>query len=246
MAKSNITNITLKTYDKIVVDKFASRVLTKEDGQKSMSVVYAPPELAFEYAMKRQVVDKTKSTNNQIVLPMISIYRPSGFSLSDMTHQVLGHNRSSFYVKYIDEDRNIALRNIQRLFVDIPYQLDIWTSDESVMAEVVQSVLFLLMREQYIDARQLIEGIELPDGTYGDVSYTFKLTLENSINDNTRLESESDNGKLYRYTLVFMIEDAILVRDTSAPYIKVLEFSEKIGNEVVKSDTIVFNELEGD
>lgn len=225
MADNHITDVTLKTYDKALISKLRERIPVV-NGVPVMQVVYAPTNLAFEYAMKRKQVDNTTGTNNQIVLPLLSLYRPSGFSLSDMTHEVLGHREPHFYVQYKntkpDGSTEVLTRNIQRIFVDIPYQLDIWTDSESDMAEVVQSMLFLFKREQSVDVKQLINGIILPDGSddNADINYIIKITLDNNVTDNTDLESESDNGKLYRYTLTFMLEDAILIRDTSLGHAK--------------------------
>lgn len=256
MASNNITNVTLKTYDKALLKKFRDRIpVDRITNKPVMNVVYAPVNLAFEYAMKRSQVDSSKitednlrvNTNNQIVLPMISIYRNNGFKISNMTHEVIGVSKPIFYVLHRDAATGeLKMRNVQRIFVDIPYQLDIWTDTEEDAAEVVQSVMFLLKREQNLNVQQLIPNIILPSGEESDISYLLKITLDNNVDDNSELESESDQGKLYRYTLTLMVEDAILVRDAKLPYITSAEIITNYTNSVGKALLTINQKFEED
>lgn len=212
---NSVSNITVRTFDEYLVKKIESAIMKDQSNKPLLDVIYSPYDLAFEYAMKRQqVLDK-----NKIKFPLIICHKSSGFTVSDMTHRVLGTKIPIYSIDYkvtdpdtLEETR--VSRYLQVINVDIPYTIDILTKDENQAYELAQEVIFLLIRDPYVDVPMYRQSSSVPSEE--KKMFRFALLMENEVSDNTALETESDAGKLYRVTISATVEDAALTRDITA------------------------------
>jgi hypothetical protein len=216
---NNITNLTVRTYDEYLAKKLEATIMRDEDDKPLIDVIYAPFDLAFEYAMKRQQVENL----NQIKFPMIICHRSAGFSISDMTHRVLSAKQPVYYIDYYtDADIPVKVsRYFQVVNVNIPYTIEILTKEETQAFELAQEIIFLLLREPFVDVPKYLSTSSVP--TSEKTSFRFAMFMDNDIADNTALETESEAGKLYRLTISATISDAALSRDVRANMVETVK-----------------------
>lgn len=179
-------------------------------GVPSAFVIYSPFDVAYENAMKRQQVMDV----NHIKFPLILCHRSSGFSISNMTHRVLGTKVPVYFVDYFDDNHLRTSRYIQVINVDIPYSIEILTKDEDQAFAFAQELIFLLIREPFVEVPQYDALANVP--VLNKTKFIFNIILDNEIADNTDLEAEAETGKLYRLTLSIVIQDAAITRDVEA------------------------------
>lgn len=205
-----ITDLTIRTYDEYLVKKI-EQVIGKDKvtNKPFIDVIYSPYDLIFTEAVKRQQVGSSR----EIRFPLIACHRSTGFTISEITHRVSGPDKTPYYVAYVDENNQRITRKVQVINVDIPYSIEILTKDENQAFSLVQELLFLFLREPFVKVPKYSELSTIP--AIEKTNFTFVLTMDNDIADNTDLEAESDIGKIYRLTLSLLINDAALTRDVT-------------------------------
>lgn len=215
--RKNIFNLNVKSYDTYLGRKLEASVIKDKNGAPIIPVTFSPVELAFRYAMKR-----TNALGNTMRLPMINYYRLNGFSLSDMNHRVLSTNKKSRYVSFIDNDGKEVMRDVQILTADLKYQIDVISDTEETAYQLMQELLFLFYKESYV----ILPQYKARDSELVDQDFRFDIVVDNQVEDNSSLESETDAGKLYRLTMTLTIDDAALVRDVPIYLIETVHVSQ--------------------
>jgi len=243
---NNVTDITVRTYDEYLVKKIENAIITDVDGKPLIPVIYSPFDLAFEYAMKRQ---KTEN-KNQIKFPLIICHKSAGFSISDMTHRVLNTKIPVYYVDYtydgtpaptpeVPTPEPVTVRvsrYVQIINVDIPYNIEILTKDENQAFELAQEIIFLLIRDPFIEVPKFRDLATIPE--VEKTNFIFSLMMDNEVADNTALETESEVGKLYRVTISVTVNDAALSRDVNARIADTIQINIEGKSPDLESETI--------
>ena len=175
--------MSVKSYDDAIIDKF--REIFNDE-----TISILPVENAIRFSAQLRKDDVT--------FPMISTTR-LGYSLRN--------SDVNFNAKMIGGfvGRNGLNDNIfeQVLPIRIEYQLDVFTVDRESCDEIVRELVFFLHQHPTLKAHF----------EYGlDVDHNFNLFLNDDIVDNSDTVDHYDKGVLFRNTLTFYTDDAVLVR----------------------------------
>lgn len=161
-------------------------------------VIFEPVDTAFDYAIKQ--------TKGQVKFPFISIYPASNIEISDRNNNYIAikEGRPLYQeVPIYDEQgketgkTNKVSKNVKNLYINIEYQIDIWSVDRSSVEQVTQELLFWLY-----------ETRELSIKYYGKELY-FTFTIGSNIVDNTDLVNYETSNKIYRMTLNILVTGSI-------------------------------------
>jgi hypothetical protein len=156
-------------------------------------------------------------TDNNVKYPLISIY-------PDVEYKISGENsfpryqlgvKSQDFIDIRDDatgkyrgNSAVLSKNIQHLYIDIDYQVDIWSLSRSEGLQVVQELLFWLWNQQEVKME------------YYGKEYILSLVPPESFTDNSDLTQVETEGKMYRFTLTVLVHAAIY---RSKNYFNVLE-----------------------
>lgn len=172
-------------------------------------VVFAPDGYAYKLALNQ--------TDNKVEYPFISIYPSTEYTLADnngfgqyqlgMTINDTVDVRDVHTNKFMGKASYLS-KNVQHLYIDIDYQVDIWALSRSEGLQVVQELLFWLWNQQEVKIKY-----------YGQ-EFILSLVPPESFTDNSDLPQVETSGKIYRFTLNLLVHAAIY---RSKNYFNVLE-----------------------
>lgn len=174
-------------------------------------VVFAPDGNAKEYAIKQRDYEE-----KSLEFPFISLYPDINYEITNNSfaqYQVgmAMQNKASVYdinTNQYKGDTSYVSKNVQHLYIDIDYQVDIWSLSRGEGLQVVQELLFWLYNQQEVKIK------------YYNEEFILSLVPPESFTDNSDLLQVETEGKLYRYTLVLTVHAAIY---RSKNYFNVLE-----------------------
>ena len=102
--------------------------------------------------------------------------------------------------RVIERSTNKALV-YKEIYVDISYQIDVWSDRRYEVDSILQELLLFFAEEPYLCIKE--ENVEKP--------YTIPFVVTEAIPTNTDLSSFSDTGKLYRQTITIEAKGAPLI-----------------------------------
>lgn len=161
-------------------------------------VILEPVDTAFDYAIKQ--------TGGNLKFPFISFYPAPNIEISSLNNNYVAIKDGApmmVEVPIYDEQgkvtgtTNKVSKNVKNLYINIEYQLDIWSLDRQTVEEVAQELIFWLYENREISIKY-----------YGKELY-FTFIVGDNIVDNTDLVSYETNNKLYRMTMNIMVTGSI-------------------------------------
>lgn len=175
--------MSVKSYDDAIITKF--REVFNDD-----TISILPVENAIRFSAQLQ--------KDNVEFPMISTTR-LGYSIRN--------NDVNFNAKMIGsfKGRNGLNDNIfaQVVPIRIEYQLDVFTVDKVDGDEIVRELIFFFLQHPTLKAHF----------EYGlNIDHNFNLFLNDDIVDNSDTVNHVNTGVMFRNTLTFYTDDAILFR----------------------------------
>lgn len=161
-------------------------------------VVLEPVDTAFEYALKQ--------TKNNLEFPFISLYPAPNIEISSLNNNYSAikdgmpmYRETPIYNENGEMTgvTNKISKNVKNLYINIEYQIDVWSTTRKEVEEVTQELLFWLY-----------ENRELTINYYGKTLY-FTFVIGDNIVDNTDLVNYETNNKIYRMTLNIVVTGSI-------------------------------------
>lgn len=134
----------------------------------------------------------------KLTFPLISIYRPTGFSLKDS--QPLAARRYGHGVGSTWKGQDIKARYIT---VDLPYQIDIYAKSQEQLNTMVAEIIKYLHFEPTIQVNQSSATTEYIE-TY-DITY---------VSGPHEASEFTNDDRVYHYAVVFDIKNAKLISFT--------------------------------
>ena len=138
-----------------------------------------------------------KQIKGKMTFPFISIYPTPTITLDNSKNSFPSYHRGDkMYTElpiyddkgeYLGSDDRYA-KNVKSLYINIEYQIDIWSIDRMTAEEVVRELMFWFYENQQVTIN-----------FYGQ-PLIFTFTISDTIQDNTDLVNYESNGKIYRFT----------------------------------------------
>lgn len=175
--------MSVKAYDKAIIDNF--RKIFNTD-----MVYILPVENAIRFASQLK--------KDNVKFPLISTMR-QGFSIRG--NQV-NHNAKMVgsFAKRDGKNNNIYA---QALPIRIEYQIDIFTVDKETCDDIARELAFFFYQKPTLQAHF----------DYGlDFDHNFNMFLNDDVVDNSDTVEHINNGVMFRYTMTFYVDDAMLFR----------------------------------
>ena len=191
---SNITNEKTKSCFSIYHQALKEMIEKVFNG----NVIYEPVDTAFDYAIKQ--------TKGNLKFPFISLYNSPNIELSAKNNNYSAIKFGApmmTEVPVYDNNGNMTgttdkiSKNVKNLYINIEYQIDVWSVDRQTVEEVTQELLFWLY-----------ENRELSIKYYGQELF-FTFIVGDNIVDNSDLVSYETNNKIYRMTLNILVTGSI-------------------------------------
>jgi hypothetical protein len=151
------------------------------------------------YAVTSMAKEKcSKENRDKTVYPFGSFYREPDLTIDEsrFNSSVIPGFKTRMLVTNNTTGYPFKTEYVHSIPVNLLYQVDVW-------AARMEDAL-LISQELLLDLKSIKPVLLVPinpDGENG--RFTF---LDVSLTDNSDLESEDDNGKVYRYTFSFLIE----------------------------------------
>jgi len=159
-----------------------------------------------------------------LVFPMISIYRPSGFSLDPV--QTFAARRSGMSIAY-SEDKS-RLTKARMLVGNLQYQLDIYTKSQEDLNEISVNLM------QAFSLDPMLTVVQTDPATDEDYVESYDVTYENGPVE----ESEFQNGdRVYHYALVYSVKTARLLTFSDVNLVRELQFQLNDSDEIRQYST---------
>ena len=242
-AKYRMSDLQIRDYDKALSKKITSALQTDKDGRPSLDVIFGPMDMFWENASKSQV-DKYGADGKSLRFPIINIQRLSNLELSSTNHRVTGIKNNLFSVKYRDSTGRLHARDYQVLYMNIPYQIDVIGDNEIILLELLQELMFLFRRDPYFTITRYWTEEGNPQSEKLVLNEdNISVFLDSSIMDNSSLETERDTGKIYRFTMNSLVEDAILTRNLSSVLVTEYEIRLEVSHPTgIETKEVITNE----
>lgn len=140
------------------------------------------------------IADETN--DKPIELPLISISRPGGFTISDKYKQP----KSYYGMTAGYSDKKGAKLNAIK--ISIPYQIDIYTRYQQEADEYIRNIVFNIINYPVVKA-------DIPYYDFG-IQHESNIRLSSDVEDNSSIPERLIAGQFKRYTLSIEIDDAYL------------------------------------
>lgn len=175
--------MSVKSYDDAIINNFR-QVFNDE------TISILPVENAIRFSAQLQKDDVT--------FPMISTTR-LGYSIRNSDVNFNAKMIGSFKGRNGLNDNMFA----QVIPIRIEYQLDVFTVERAVGDEIVRELIFYFMQHPTLKAHF----------DYGlNIDHNFNLFLNDDIVDNSDTVEHVNSGVMFRNTLTFYTDDAVLFR----------------------------------
>lgn len=172
-------------YDEALVNKI------KAWTQHTDIHVYGPGETS-------RLFETLSDVNNDepIKLPLISISRPGGFTVTNPNKQPLSFDGITKEASY---QKSLMINAIP---IEISYQIDVYTRYQKEADEFVRNLIFNIINFPVVT-------IKIPYNN-ADIEHDSSLQLQGEIEDNSDVPERIVSGQFYRYTLNVSLSDAYL------------------------------------
>ena len=162
------------------------------------NVILSPVDEAFDYAIRQD--------SGELKFPFISLYPSPNIEISSKNNN---YNAIQFGSPMYSEvpiydkqgectgTTNKVSKNVKNLYINIEYQIDIWSINRQTVEEVTQELIFWLY-----------ENREMSIKYYGQELF-FTFIIGDNIVDNSDLLNYETNNNIYRMTLNIMVTGSI-------------------------------------
>lgn len=175
--------MSVKAYDDAIINEFR-RVFNDN------TIHILPVENAIRFS--------AQLTKDNVKFPMISTTR-LGYSIRTDNVNFAAKMIGSFVTRD-GKNNNIFAQTVP---IRIEYQMDVFTVDRESCDEIVRELIFFFMQHPTLTAHF----------EYGlDIDHTFNLYLNSEIVDNSDTVEHVNTGVMFRNTLTFYTDDALLFR----------------------------------
>lgn len=179
------------------------------------NTIYA--NTAIIYNVAYNLVD---DPTTELRFPLISIYRPTGFSLSP--NQNFAAKRQGIEYFYNQDDNKSSLARF--ITANLPYQLDIYTKSPEDLDDITENIMQALNFDPTLTVHQR-------DGETGnDYVERYDITYNNGPVE----QSEFQNGdRIYHYSVVYEISNARLVNFKTQKSVDTTELETNVDDEEI-------------
>jgi hypothetical protein len=175
--------MSVKAYDDAIINKFRSIF-------NDNTIYILPVENAIRFS--------AQLNKDNVKFPMISTTR-LGYSIRKSDINFSAKMYGSFVTRD-GENNNVFAQTIP---IRIEYQLDVFTVDHESCDEIVRELIFFFEQHPTLEAHF----------DYGlNIDHNFNIYLNEEIVDNSDTVEHVNNGVMFRNTLTFYTDDAILFR----------------------------------
>lgn len=175
--------MSVKAYDDAIINEFR-RVFNDN------TIYILPVENAIRFS--------AQLSKDNVKFPMISTTR-LGYSIRNENVSFPAKMVGSF-VNRDGKNNNIFAQTVP---IRIEYQMDVFTVDRQSCDEIIRELIFFFLQHP-----TLVAHFE-----YGlDIDHNFNLYLNDEIVDNSDTVEHVNNGVMFRNTLTFYTDDALLFR----------------------------------
>lgn len=171
------------------------RAVWKYLSKVSDKIVYAPTNKAVQSILKDE-----KYVDN-IPYTFISFYREPTFGIDMERYNFTAAQYGDFTRLRENADKTREAQFVQNIPVNLTYQVDIWAAKQVS----VQQTAVGLISELYMNNQILVSNMN-PEGEPARFHFTDIEWM-----DNSDLEIENEQGKLYRHTIKFTIDSRIKI-----------------------------------
>lgn len=153
--------------------------------------VYGPNETSRLFAT---IADE--QNDKPIKLPLISISRPEGFTVTTPNKQPLSFDGMTTEASY---EKSIMLNAIP---ISLAYQIDIYTRYQKEADEFVRNLIFNIINFPVVT-------VKIPYNK-ADIEHDSQIILDGNVQDNSDVPERIVPGQFTRYTLSITMPDAYL------------------------------------
>lgn len=143
----------------------------------------------------------------KLTFPLVSIYRPSGFSLADMQSFAARKRGIEFYT---DPQTNTTT-TARFLVVNLAYQIDIYAKYPEKLMDITENIM------QGLNFSQKLEVTQHDESSGQDFVESYDITYNNGPIENSEFQSDD---RVYHYSLVYEIKNARLLNFKNLPTIE--------------------------
>ena len=146
--------------------------------------------------------------NGKVKLPLISVFRPMGFTIN--TSRYNEHEfRTGYFIKKVKEPPKAEMRVLKALPVRLQYQVDVWTVTKASCDRLTEELIMWLQYDPYIRFVNPVVELMKYDEVEGEVEKTIEaaLKIEKTIQDNSDVLSFEDRGRYYRNTFEIFFDE---------------------------------------
>ncbi len=142
--------------------------------------------------------------------PLISIYRPTGFTLQP--GQTFAARRRGIPIKI--DDINHETTNARFLVVGLPYQIDIYAKTPETLDDITEQIMFSLNLDQKMEVIQHDKNSET------DYKESYDIVHGDGPSE---LSEFTDGDRIYHYSLLYNIDGARIVNFSGTPDVEVID-----------------------
>lgn len=153
--------------------------------------IYGPNETARLFATQAD-----KNNDAPIKLPLISITRDKGFTITNPNKQPLSFDGLTLEASYA---KSVMLNAIP---ISLAYQIDVYTRYQKEADEFVRNLIFNLVNFPVLT-------IKVPYNS-ADIELDSTIILQGEVQDNSDVPERIVAGQFTRYTLNIVVNDAYL------------------------------------
>lgn len=179
------------------------------------NTIYANTALVYNVAYN--LVD---DPTTELKFPLISIYRPTGFSLNN--EQNFAAKRQGIEYYYNAETNDNALARF--LSVSLSYQLDIYTKSPEDLDDITEDIM------QAFNFDPTLTVVQQNDLVDTDYSERYDIIYNNGPVEQSEF---SNDDRVYHYSLVYEIPNARLVNFKSGKAIETGEVTVEVDDEEI-------------
>lgn len=157
-------------------------------------VVITPTDQFWEFYIK--------NTDNNIKFPAISLF-PDGYVLNSDQNNFSSIQLGTFIqdeVDIVDEATNVKegktkllSKSARALYFDISYQINVWATRRDFALQLVQEIMFPLFQHKEFKIK------------YFNNEYLVPYQISSTIDNNSMIGTDSNNGTMYRYSFNIVV-----------------------------------------
>lgn len=157
------------------------------------NTIYA--NTAIVYNVAYNLVD---DPTTELRFPLVSIYRPSGFSLSE-TQTFAARKRG---IEYYYDDLVNTTGFARFITAKLPYQIDIYAKSPETLDDITENIM------QALNLAQKLEVIQIDTKNNKEYKESYDITYESGPVEQSEFQ---DGDRVYHYSLAYNIDNARLL-----------------------------------